>query len=80
MVGMRLSLLVGTDGQMHGVEGKRLLVQHRQLVCALVFPAGNVGEVLVIALGFAVGQLVFKTELTRKASNYDTIPTFPDAF
>ena len=53
-----MSLLVGTDGQMYGVEGERLFVQNRQLARALVLPAGNVGKVSVIALGFTVCQLV----------------------
>ena len=65
---MRLSLLVGTDSQVHGVEGKGLLVQDGQFAGAGVFPASHIGEVLVVALGFTVGQLVLKTEVSAPIS------------
>ena len=48
---------------MHVVESERLLVQHGQLVRTLVLPASDVGEMLVVALRFAVGELVLQAEV-----------------
>ena len=58
-----VSLLVGTDGQVYGIERERLLVQNRQLARAFVLPTCHVGKVSIIALSFTVCQLVLQTEV-----------------
>ncbi len=66
-----LSLLVAADGKVHVLEGQRFLVENRQAVHAGVFPGGYVGVFIVVALGFAVRQLVFHAEV--RAAGFLTV-------
>jgi hypothetical protein len=46
----------------HFFVNERFLVQF-PIANALEFPRGDVGKVIVIALGFAVGRLIFDAEM-----------------
>src|SRR6185312_11066212 len=48
--------------QRHVLEHERFLVQHGRPIGAVVRPRRDVGEVLVVALGFAVRRLVFSAK------------------
>src|ERR1700722_17834498 len=60
-------LLVAPLGRMDVVEIQRLFIQGRQLIGSQVFPCGDVGKMLVVAKGFAVGGLILFPEMTAAA-------------
>src|SRR5690606_14149623 len=55
--------LVAPRRQLDVLEMQRLLVADRRLVVALVLPHRDVGELLVVAEGLAVGGLVLLAEV-----------------
>src|ERR1041384_5071723 len=54
---------IAPRAHVHLFVTQRFLVQHRGFVRALVLPRGDVGEMFVVALGFAVGRLIFRPEM-----------------
>src|SRR5437764_5504285 len=55
--------LVGPDRRLHDLVAQRLLVQLRPAADARVLPGADVQEVLVVALGLAVGVLVILADV-----------------
>ncbi len=49
---------------MNVVEFQRLLAQHRCVAGSAILPCGDVGVMLIVTLGFAIGCLILLAEVT----------------
>src|SRR5207302_10137559 len=58
-----LILLIASLRHVDFFVNQRLLLQHRRLVRPLIFPRRYVGEMVVIAFGFAVFSLALLAEM-----------------